>query len=124
MNLSPETVIVSGGKSTLTHLNFAPSFWGLLYVDLSYEGSQIILPSDSDKYFSEQQDVAMHIKTILFDTDINLTAQIKDIVPARFYNCTRYGVQFTELESNQEARDAIRKIYEYGEKLKAVRKTQ
>jgi hypothetical protein len=31
MNLSPETVIVSGGKSTLTHLNFAPSFWGVLY---------------------------------------------------------------------------------------------
>ena len=31
MNLSPETVIVSDGKSTLIHLNFAPSFWGGLY---------------------------------------------------------------------------------------------
>jgi len=36
MNLSPETVIVSGGKSTLTHLNFAPSFWGGLYIYAEY----------------------------------------------------------------------------------------
>jgi len=28
MNPSPEIVIVSGDKSTLISLNYAPSFWG------------------------------------------------------------------------------------------------
>jgi hypothetical protein len=95
-----------------------------LLVDLSCEGAQIILPGDSEKYLSEQQDVAMRIKTTLIETDINLTARVKDITSAGFSDAVRIGVQFTGLENNPDARDAIKKIYEYGEKLKNISASQ
>lgn len=95
-----------------------------LLVDLSREGAQIILPGDSEKYLSEQQDVAMRIKTTLIEKDINLTARVKDITSVNFSDTVRVGVQFTGLENNPQAKDAIRRIYEYGEKLKAVNATQ
>jgi len=47
MNLSPETVIVSGGKSTLIHLNFAPGFWGVLYYSLFTHFKHICLTIES-----------------------------------------------------------------------------
>jgi len=98
--------------------------WTGLLADLSCDGAQIIMPGDSEEYLSEQQNVAMRIKATLIDADINLTAQVKDITSANFPDAVRVGVQFTGLESNPDARDAIRRIYEYGEKLKAVNAEQ
>lgn len=95
-----------------------------LLVDLSCEGAQIILPGDSEKYLSEQQDVAMRIKATLIETDINLTARVKDITSANFSDAVRVGVQFTGLKNNPEAKNAIKKIFDYGEKLKAVSASQ
>lgn len=83
-------------------------------MDLSWEGAQIIMPGDSDKYFSEQQDVAIRIKATLTGTNISLTARIRNIVPARVPDAIRFGVQFTGLENNRRAKYAIREIYEYG----------
>jgi c-di-GMP-binding flagellar brake protein YcgR len=98
--------------------------WTGLLVDMSCEGAQILLIGGTEKYLAEHQDVLMLIKTTLIETDINLTARVKDIVPLYCPYATRVGVQFIGLESNQEARDVIRKIYEYGEKLKAVRNSE
>jgi len=97
--------------------------WTGLLVDLSCEGAQIILPGDNEKYLTEQQNVAMRIKTTLIDVDIKLTAYVKDIIPIYCPDAVRVGVQFTGLESNPDAKNAISRIYEYGEKLKAVNAT-
>jgi hypothetical protein len=115
------TVTLSESKQMSNRQN---TQWTGVLVNLSYDGARITLPSDSEKYFTKQQNVAMRIKATLIDTDISLTAQVKDIVPTNFPGAVYFDVQFTGLESNPDAQDAIRKIYEYGEKLKTVRKTQ
>jgi c-di-GMP-binding flagellar brake protein YcgR len=97
--------------------------WTGLLVDLSCEGAQIILPCGCEKYLKERQNVAMRIKTTLNNTDVKLIAQVKGIVLSEGHDAVRVGVQFTELESNPDAKDVISRIYGYGEKLKAVNAT-
>lgn len=94
--------------------------WTGLLVDLSCEGAQIIMSCGCEKYLREHQNVAMRIKTTLNDADIKLTAQVKCITLTESHDAVRIGVQFTELKNNPDVKDAISRIYRYGEKLKAV----
>jgi len=95
--------------------------WTGLLEDISSDGAQIILPAGCRKHLNEQQDIAIRIKTTFVeDVNIDVTAQIKYIVPAQAHNGMQVGVQFVALEKNLQAKDAILKIYEYGQKLKAV----
>jgi len=67
----------------------------------------------------------MRIKTTFIeDVEIEVTTQIKYIVPAQNHNGMQVGVQFVGLDKNPLARDAILKICEYGQKLKAVGEQQ
>jgi c-di-GMP-binding flagellar brake protein YcgR len=96
-------------------------YWTGLLEDVSYNGAQIILPKGCEKHLKEQQDVAMRIKTTFIeDVKIDVTARLKYIVPAQTHNGMQVGVQFTGLDKNPQARDAILRICEYGQKLKAV----
>jgi hypothetical protein len=95
--------------------------WTGLLEDISSNGAQIILPAGCRNHLNEQQDVVMRIKTTFIEeVNIDVTAQIKYIVPAQSHNGMQVGVQFTALEKNPKAKDAILKIYEYGQKLKTV----
>jgi c-di-GMP-binding flagellar brake protein YcgR len=99
--------------------------WTGLLEDISSNGAQVILPAGCQKHLNEQQDVVVRIKTtFLEDVNIEVTAQVKYIVPAQTHNGMQVGVQFTALEKNPKAKDAILKIYEYGQKLKAVGEQQ
>ncbi len=91
--------------------------------DISYEGAQIILPCGCEKYLREDQQISMRLKTTLKETDIDVTARVKSIVPDDDHDAVRIRVQFSGLENNTKAADAISKICEYGEKLKAVKTT-
>jgi hypothetical protein len=95
--------------------------WTGLLEDISSDGAQIILPAGCRNHLKEQQDVVMRIKTTFIEeVNINVTAQIKYIVPAQNHNGMQIGVQFTALGKNLQAKDAILRICEYGQKLKAV----
>jgi len=95
--------------------------WTGLLEDISSNGAQIILPAGCRKHLNEQQDVVIRIKTTFIeDVNVDVTAQIKYIVPAQSHNGMQVGVQFIALEKNLQAKDAILRIYEYGQKLKAV----
>jgi c-di-GMP-binding flagellar brake protein YcgR len=99
--------------------------WTGLLEDISSNGVQIILPAGCRKNLTEQQHVVMRIKTTFIEeVNIEVTAQIKYIVPAQTHNGMQVGVQFTALEKNPQAKDAILRIYEYGQKLKAVGEQQ
>jgi c-di-GMP-binding flagellar brake protein YcgR len=96
-------------------------YWTGLLEDISYDGAQVILPNDCRTHLKEHQDVAIDIRTTFVeDMRISVTAQVKYIVPAETHNGTRVGVQFTKLDINPQAQDAILRICEYGRKLKAV----
>ncbi len=100
-------------------------FWTGLLEDISSDGAQIILPKGCEKHLNEQQDIVMRIKTTFIeDVEIEVTTQIKYIVPAQNHNGMQVGVQFVGLDKNPLARDAILKICEYGQKLKAVGEQQ
>ncbi len=96
-------------------------YWTGLLEDISYDGAQIILPNDCEKHLKEQQDVAIDIKTTFIEVmKVNVTAQVIHIAPAGNHKGVRVGIQFTGLDENPETQDAILKICEYGQKLKAV----
>ena len=99
--------------------------WTGLLEDISSNGAQIILPAGCRNNLNEQQNVVMKIRTTFIeDVNIDVTVQIKYIVPAKTHNGMQVGVQFIGLDENPPAREAILKIYEYGQKLKAVGEKQ
>jgi hypothetical protein len=99
--------------------------WTGLLEDISYDGAQIVLPTDSREHLREHQDVTVSIKTTFLEKlDFDVTARVRYIVPAQTHNGVQVGVQFRQLDKNQKAHDAIIKICEYGQKLEDVSETQ
>ncbi len=96
-------------------------YWTGLLEDVSYDGAQIVLPKGCEKHLKEQQNVAIRIKiTFIEDVKIDVTAQVKYIIPAQTHNGMQVGVKFTGLDKNSQAQDTILRICEYGQRLKAV----
>ena len=91
--------------------------------DISNDGAQVILPCGCEKYLRENQQILMRLKTTLRETDIDVAARIKSITPDDDLDAMHVGVQFSGLENNTKASDAITRICKYGEKLKAVKAT-
>lgn len=95
--------------------------WTGLLEDVSSNGAQIIVPKSCGEHLNENQDVMMRIKTTFIeDVNIDVAAQIKYIVPARNHNGMQVGIEFTAMDRNPQAKEALLRICEYGRKLEAV----
>jgi hypothetical protein len=96
-------------------------YWTGLLEDVSYDGAQIILPKGCERDLKERQNIAVRIKTTFIeDVKIDVTAQVKYIIPAKTHNGMQVGVEFTGLDENPQSQDAILRICEYGRRLKAI----
>ena len=92
-----------------------------LLADISHDGAQLILPAGCENYLKEQQKVKLHVRTTFIEElEIDVDGLVIYVQPAEKHNGMVVGVQFTGLDKNRRAALQIKKICEYGEKLKAA----
>ncbi len=92
-----------------------------LLADISHDGAQLILPVGCENYLKEQQEVKLRISTTFVEEmKIDVDGLVIYVQPAKNHNGMVVGVQFTGLDKNRKAKLQIKKIREYGEKLKTV----
>ncbi|MFA5553726.1 MAG: PilZ domain-containing protein [Phycisphaerae bacterium] len=92
-----------------------------LLADISNEGAQIILPCDCRNVLAVGKNVSVFIKTSLEQCNLNLTAQVKSIAVSAQDDTIRVGLLFIGIENVPEAKEIIKKICEYGQKLQSVK---
>ncbi len=90
-----------------------------ILADISAQGAQIIVPYDSHNHPVENQNIRMEIKTTIEHLNTSLNVLVKSVTITEDKNL-RIGVCFTDLSANPQAQSVIKRIYEYGQKLKAA----
>lgn len=91
--------------------------WSGMLVNISCEGAQVILPEACQKHIHVNQIVAMRICVKLEDINVDLSGQVKFIIPGQCYDTVRVGVEFTDLQNNQKGNAAVRRMCELAEKF-------
>jgi hypothetical protein len=96
-----------------------------LLADISHDGAQLALPVGCENYLKEQQEVKLHVSTTFVEEmKIDVDGLVIYVQPAKNHNGMVVGVQFTGLDKNRRAALQIKKIHEYGEKLKTADSAQ